>query len=118
MEMIIVGVIAAFGGIIAAGIPVYLTQRRHPSRKVADGASIVEAAEDVVALLRGEVKRLSEDVGTVRDDLNAAKVRTDELEESIHDLERELDEYRKGVALLVAQISSLGHHPVWRPTVR
>ena len=116
MSAVVVATIAGIAGVLAAAVPVWLTRKRHPSRHIQDGASIIEAAEGVVGLLRDELARLSDDVAALRAELGAEERRTDKLARELGVMRRVLADYRRGVALLIAQIGDLGHHPAWRPS--
>ena len=116
MNPALIALIGALGGVLAAAVPVWITSRRHPSRKAADGTSIVEAAEGVVGLLRTELNRLSKDQKELRAELAKEQRRTDELAQKVGGMERLLAEYRRGVGLLIGQIDSLGHRPAWHPS--
>lgn len=115
MNPALIALIGAVGGILAAAIPVYITNRRHPSRRVTDGSSIVEAAEGVVGILSKELKRLSERVDKLEEDLHAEEQHTDALASEVDQLRRDNSLLLRGVNLLIAQLRRLGHEPDWKP---
>ena len=63
-------------------------------------AKAIEAADKIEALEAGVV---------------ALRLERDRLNLRIASTEHEIEKFRRGVGLLVAQIRSLGHAPVWEP---
>lgn len=104
----IAAVVAAVGGVLVAWWQLRRVQLAHPSQKVRDGVSIVQAAGDLLEDYRVEVKLLRSDIDAMRKDLGADRRRIESLEES-------LAIYRRGVDILVAQLRGLGVTPDWTP---
>lgn len=115
MSPLLIALIGAISGVLAAAIPVIITNRRHPSRHVQDGASIVATAEGVVMLLRDELKRLAARVDNLEDELHAEAVHTDALAREVDNLRRDNGRLARGVNMLIAQLRRLGHVPDWHP---
>lgn len=115
VESIIVAVVGGMFGIAAAGIPIWLTRRRHPSQSVANTASIIDATGTAITLLRNEVRAYGETIDVLRGELERERQRTDALQAELQAVSSVLTQYRHGVDVLIRQLRRLGVTPDWHP---
>ena len=96
-------VLAAVGGVSAAGVTGwFLVRREREARQPAEHASAVDGFDRLTARLDGEVARLSRELASVRQQLAAASEEVAECERARHELEArvaalELQLVRNGV---------------------
>lgn len=93
----VVAIIGVIGGTITTAVGGWYALKKAPSRRVQDGQILIDTAEDVVAMLREELKRNSEKI--------------DRLVEREDALAAEVMRLRGRVSALEAEITRLGGDP-------
>lgn len=92
-----VALLGVIGGTVTTAVGGWFALKKAPSRRAQDGQMLIDTAEDVVAMLRGELHRNTEKI--------------DRLEQREQGLAAEVARLRFRVSALEAEITRLGGDP-------
>ena len=94
-DLVIVGLLAAVGGVLAAAIPAWRTIKKGPSKLTTDVITLVDAGGQVIRNLTDEIKRLDAvadealvEAAEARREAKAANREAIACQGRIHQLER------------------------------
>lgn len=96
--------VVALAGVAGGAIPVYLTQRNKPSRRVADTAAIVDVHGKVITTLEKELSRINAELEASREEARALRAEIEERPTKA--------ELQRHVNRLQDQLRRLGETPV------
>lgn len=116
------GILASIGGILLGLTQLLRVLRETPSRRVADGASIVSASGELVNMyrdtlteVRTQMNELQKRVDELREEIDLDEDRMVILEGKLNRVRSILQVYRDGTHILIDQLMRLGYTPDWSP---
>jgi hypothetical protein len=69
-DVVLVGLIAGFFGVVIAAVPAIIAIRKQPTRRTTDAISLVDASGTVIGNLTDEIARLDQELDQARTELS------------------------------------------------